>query len=284
MNLLEGLDQSDVRPDPFPHVIVRNALPKAIVERLIGEFPDNDVVMSGEPESPRGSNKRFNIYAHDVATEPRVSPLWKEFIAEQSSPRFFAHAVRVFEPWIRDYYPEFVKRCGGDVASLRTGVRFRETFDQHDVLLDAGISINTPVTTVPSSVRMAHCDLPTKLFTGLFYLRPDEDRSSQGGNLVICRNRPDVRPRFYQYEVDWTGIEEIETVPYEKNTFVFFLNSLHSVHAVSPRLRTPHTRRFVNLVVEVQEPLFDSRPYQVAKIPYRLRYYLQQLLSWRRAG
>lgn len=284
MNLLENVTAGAVRPEPFPHLVLHDALPEDLVDRLVAEFPDDETVKSGEPGSPQGSNKRFNIYADAVDRSPKISPLWKRFIAEQSSARFFGHAVRIFEPWIREAYPDLLLRCDGNLGNLRTGRRSRDGYSECDVLLDAGISINTPVTALPSSVRMAHVDLPTKLFTGLFYLRPPEDRDSRGGELVICRGRPGVIPRFYRYEVDRSSVEEVETIPYRRNTFVFFLNSLRAVHAVTPRQRTRHTRRFVNLVVELEEPLFDSAHLQVAKVPYRLKYYLRQLASWRRAA
>lgn len=281
-NLLASVQPGDVIRDPFPHIVVRNPLPEDVARLLTAQFPPDEVMIAASPGAPIGSNKRFNIYAKDVAESPRISPLWKDFIAEQSSPRFLQHALRLFEPYVRQFHPGLINRLGDSFEHARPGTRFRETYATHNVLLDAGISINTPVTTIPTSVRMAHLDLPTKLFTGLYYLRPPEDRDTRGGELVLCRYRKDASKRFWRYEVEPSCVQEVKTIPYENNVLVVFLNSLDSLHAVTPRLRTRHTRKFVNLVVELEHPLFDGAPYQVPLLPYKTRYYMRQIFSWLR--
>jgi len=283
-NLLGALAPTDVVLDPFPHVIVPRAMPEHWANRLTAEFPPDPIVQAGSSEGPTGSNRRFSMYAAAVAESRDISPLWKRFIEEQTSPRFLRHAFRIFGPSIRQLYPELAQRVDGDFDRMRSGLRFRNSFDACDALVDAGISINTPVTTLPTSVRMAHLDLPNKLFVGLYYLRPSDDRDARGGDLVLCRYKRGVRPRLSRFEVDPDCVETWRTVPYESNVLVLFLNTAHSVHAVTPRLRTPHTRKFVNLLTEVSAPLFDGREYQVARLPFRARYYLRQLLAWRHAG
>ena len=282
-NLLSGLEPSDVMHDPFPHVIIRRAMPERWAARLIAEFPPDPIVQAGSAERSSGSNQRFSMYAAAIAESRDISPLWKRFIEEQSSPRFVRHAFRIFGPAIGQHYPDLARHVDGDFDRLRSGLRFRDSFDACDALVDAGLSINTPVTTLPTSVRMAHLDLPNKLFVGLYYLRASEERDARGGDLVLCRYKRGARPRLSRFEVDPGCVETWRTVPYESNVLVLFLNTLHSVHAVTPRLRTPHTRRFVNLLTEVSAPLFDSVDHQVARIPFRARYYLRQLLAWRRA-
>ena len=63
------------------------------------------------------------------------------------------------------------------------GRRNEETLENSDVLLEAQISINTPVRT-KSSVLGIHVDNSNKLFAGLLYLRKPED-DSVGGNLNL---------------------------------------------------------------------------------------------------
>jgi len=283
-SLLENVQQAEIVLDPFPHLIVRKPIPDEIADQLIAEFPPDDVVISGSPGSPMGSNKRFNIYARDVAAHSGIAPIWKAFIREQSSARFVQHLFRLFGPFVREYYPELARQLGDGFERVRAGVRSQDGFDTCNVLLDAGISINSPVTSIPTSVREAHLDLPTKLFTGLYYLRPPEDQETQGGDLELCRYRPGRSRRFSKFDADPNCVEAAKVVPYEKNVLVAFVNSMNSVHAVTPRLRTRHTRKFVNLVVEVEKPLFNGESYQVGRLPFRARYYVRQLLSWRRAS
>ena len=283
-NLLQDLEPTCVVHEPFPHLIVPQALPDDWVRRLNAEFPPDSIVQAGSGEGPAGSNRRFSMYAAAVAKSRDISPLWKRFIEEQASPRFLRHAFQIFGPSIRQLYPDLARRLGGDFDRIRSGLRFRDSFDGCDALVDAGISINTPVTTLPTSVRMAHLDLPNKLFVGLYYLQPPHEQEARGGNLELCTYKRGARPRLSRFEVDPGCVETWQTVPYENNVLVLFLNTIHSVHAVTPRLRTPHTRRFVNLLTEVSAPLFDADQYQVARLPFRARYYLRQLLAWRQAG
>lgn len=283
-NLLANIKPEQVIRDPFPHLIVRNPLSSELARRLTTEFPPDAVMTGAKPGSSVGSNKRFNIYARDVRESNCISPAWKKFIEEQSSIQYVSHAFRLFSPYLREYYPELVNRFGEGGEHIRAGVRLQDKHPACDVLLDAGISINTPVTTIPTSVRTAHLDLPTKLFTGLYYLRPPEDRDSEGGELVLLRWRPGVRRRCWKYNVDPGCVEDVKTIPYENNVLVLFLNSLDSLHAVTPRLRTTHTRKFVNLVVGVEQPLFDSSPFQVPRLSYQVKYYARQFFSWMHAS
>jgi hypothetical protein len=281
LNLLSRIQPEDVVREPFPHVVVRHPLPTDVALALTNEFPPDDLMIEASPGSPRGSNKRFNIYARDVESNAHIPAIWKQFIQEQTSARFFSHAMRVFGPWVREYYPDLVREWGANFEQARVATRSVDTRVDANIQLDAGISINTPVSTIPTSVRMAHLDLPTKLFTGLYYLRPLLDGDTRGGDLVLCRHRRGAPTRrFWKYEVDPSHVDEVLTIPYENNVFVMFLNSFDSVHAVTPRARTLHTRKFVNLVVEVDRPLFDTGAHQMPWFPYRPVYYGRQLLSW----
>ena len=151
---------------------------------------------------------------------------------------------------------------------LVTGVRHENTYAMCDVMMDALISSNTPVLTKPTSVRRGHLDLPNKLFSGLFYLRHPED-NSDGGNFEIYKFRTQ-KPYGFKSDLsihdDYLAL--VETVPYRGNTLVVFMNSIASLHGVSVRSLSPYARRFVNLVVEVEYPLFVSSPYQEAANPW----------------
>lgn len=279
-SLLSQVRPEDLCWEPFPHLVVHDPFPADLARRLTAEYPADEVLHRAEP-GQSGSNKRVNIYADDVSRSPDISPLWKRFIAEQASPRFFRQAMRLFAPAIRSHYPELAERFGAELEGARVGLRFREGYADHDVLLDAGVSINTPVSTIPTSVREAHLDLPTKLLTGLYYLRPPDDQETRGGDLLLCRYR-DHRRRLWRYDVDPACVEPVKTIPYRNNVFVMFLNTIDSLHEVTPRQHTKHTRKFVNLVVEMEKPLFDGAPYQTARLPHRARYYARQLFSWLR--
>ena len=110
-------------------------------------------------------------------------------------------------------------------------------------------------------MRTTHVDTGEKLFSGLFYMRDDDD-NSVGGDLTISRFKrhyrfeDKLRSFNYQY-VDEMHVEHITTVTYSQNVFVLLLNSLDALHGVTVRQPTPHSRRFVNLVVAVDPPLYQ---------------------------
>jgi hypothetical protein len=142
----------------------------------------------------------------------------------------------------------------------RIGLRDRDSFADHDFLLDSQICGNTAVREV-SSVKTTHVDSTRKLFSGLFYLRHPKD-DSIGGDLTTARFKPGLsrwqwRRRFDGVFVPEDRVETVSTVRYERNTLVMFLNTLESMHGVTVREPTPHLRLFMNLVCEVPEPLFE---------------------------
>ena len=125
--------------------------------------------------------------------------------------------------------------------------------------------INTPVREA-SRVRGVHVDNPMKIFNALLYMRLDED-DSEGGEFQICKFTG--RPRFHdQVLVSDEHVEVVNQIPYRANDLAFVINSMHALHAVSPRQPTPHIRRYVNFLAELRIPIFDLKPYQDTGTPW----------------
>jgi hypothetical protein len=185
-------------------------------------------------------------------------------IAYHTSAAFFQELADVFYEAIHARYPvQFPSRAY--MARMRAGVREFDSFRTADVLMDAMISGNTPARSA-SSVRTSHVDQGRKLYSGLFYMRrPDDD--SVGGDLTISSLKseyrsPATRPKlFHRSYVDDKYLECVKKVPYSSNTLVLFINTLDSIHGVTPREPTTHGRYFVNLVGEV-----NPRLYRVPKL------------------
>lgn len=58
----------------------------------------------------------------------------------------------------------------------------------------------------------------------------------------------------------------LKVVPYQSNTFVFLINSIDSLHSVTEQMPTPHTRQFLNLVCDLEQPLFRPNPLPQTRI------------------
>jgi hypothetical protein len=254
LNLLSRIRPGDVVAEPFPHIVARDVLDAAWCDMLVAEFPPNDIVAEAKPF---GSNRRFSYSAGEARDDVNLNRLWRDFIRVHVSQVFLDDLMRLFGEHVARLYPH-LQEAG---KPLRAGVRNADSFDRVDVLLDAQVSINTPVTGPPSSVRPVHVDDPHKLFAGLFYLRHPHD-DSRGGDLELYRLKGQAFAFHGGPYMAKRYVDHVATVKYEKNVLVLFVNSMRSLHGVSVRHETPWTRCFFNLVAEVGTPLFDLAHHQ----------------------
>jgi hypothetical protein len=259
-SVLTGVGSERVVSEPFPHVVIENAIDDELCMELLNQFPPLEVVAQG---ADLGTNSRFSLPAHLAQKDEAVAAVWKEMVQAHVGPHFLDELIAVFGDAIRQSYPSFESDFG-ELDALRPGLRQVDSFGNADVLLDAQISVNTPVTGKPTSVRSAHLDDPSKLFAGLFYLRhPDDD--STGGDLEICRYRS--RPRGFRGPLVYNRfVEPVSTVRYRRGTLVLFLNTPESLHGVTVRSRTDVPRYFMNLVAEVKAPLFTWDSFQATSM------------------
>jgi hypothetical protein len=278
LSVLRKARADDVVTDPFPHLIIRDALPDHVCDALIAQYPPLHALAVDDSEN----NQRWSVTAWDAQRNSSAAKIWQDLVAYHASRAFFDDLIDVFGAHVTRLYP----RLFPDVATLRAqrvGLRERDSFDDHDVLLDAQISGNTPVTD-PSSVKTIHIDSEHKLFTGLLYLRRPED-DSVGGDLNIVRFRRDLtrgeqRRRYEGMFVDDALTEHVATVPYQRNMLLLFVNGLGALHGVTVRQPTRHLRLFVNLVCETREKLFDVPQHwqtRAAKLPRLLRKRLRRV-------
>jgi hypothetical protein len=253
-SVLQRARRRDVVSDPYPFVVVRNALPEALCQALIEQYPSPAAVQAGAD-----SNQRWSLPAADADRSSEIPAVWKAFTAYHASPAFWSEIVDVFGAEMVKRYPAAFPDESA-LRRLRPGVRHRDEFDDRDLLMDAQIAGNTPVTEA-SSVKTVHIDSNNKLYTGLLYLRAPED-DSVGGDLDIVRFRRDLSPSQYKRRYDGMFVEHdlvqnVQTVAYERNVLVMFVNCPDALHGVTVRKPTPHRRLFLNLVGEVDFPLFD---------------------------
>lgn len=273
-SVLAHIDTSEVQSEPFPYISkIGGVIEPELCTRLIKEYPSLETVSQGAMLNGRAwkSNEKVRYYAKDVLTLGAVTPLWKAFVEAHLSREHWGHVLRLFGPHIRKAHPQLEKKFG-PLETLRIGVRNRDTYDACDALLDAELCTDTPVDE-PSSVKSAHLDALDKLLIGNFYLRRPED-DSQGGELELFRFKPG-RIRFYGKRfADRKHLEKIGEVPYRSNNLSCFVNTLHALHGVAVRDKTPHVRYSFNFIVEFKDPLFSldrhypMTPRHVARVLY----------------
>ena len=272
-SLLSKVHKREIFTEPFPHLIIQDPIDDEICLQLISEFPDLETVTKGANYT---SNERFSYSAIDVLGNYQITPLWQEFVKVHTSQLFLEEIINLFTEEILKVYPDFDQKIG-DLAQLKSGIRNIDNFEDKNVLLDAQICVNTPVVATPSSVRGPHVDNANKLFAGLYYLRDPRDTTSTGGNLEIHRYKHQNYRFSKRQFINSEDVEVVKTVNYERNVLVFLLNSEMSLHGVTVRDVTDHTRYFFNLLGEVKQPLFtmkgiEEKPQRKKTAPVNLSF------------
>lgn len=221
-----------VRPEPFPHLMIEEALPRELYDKLSASYPP--IRLFAQDKAYR-SNRVMFYRAAQILQGGDVSKLWYDFTAYHTSAAFRDEVLRVLGRYVYAMYPTV------EWGLLPTGVR---GIDDADFCMDAQFGINTPVVGTPTSVRGPHLDNGDKLFNGLLYFRHPDD-ISDGGDFLLYRKKRD----------QWARVAR---VPYRENTLVFFVNCPAAVHAVSPRTEGPYPRRYMNFAGEYRAALFKA--------------------------
>ena len=256
-SILEKVTSNDLSFDPYPHVVIDDCLPTSYFEALARTYPTNETIIEYCRTNPFRNfvfvdgearpNDRYDISAFQTIECPgNLSPIWLEFIRYHTSPRFYAEVVALFATAISRTYPFLETSLGRKLKEFSTGVRFRSDCD---ISLDCQVGINTPALQ-RSSVRRVHVDATVELFAALLYFRAPED-DTPGGDLEIFRWRNPLKKRFVGSEADETDAQLVDSIGYKANRLVMFLNTQDSLHAVTAREPSRHTRRLVNIIGEV---------------------------------
>jgi len=268
LSILSRAAKSALRTEPYPHLVIENALDEALYAELERAFPRDDIILDGRAPIDRW----FDYPACKVIEDARIAPLWREFFAHHTSQAFFAELVALVGPSMLALRPDLEKRVGRRLpefsVAMRPGGRGDPLAPGADVSMECQFYLN--YTRAPRVVRGPHVDRPSELFAALLYFRREEDDCT-GSDLEICTAASDLYPHDHAVridrlpaEIDDEKVRTLKTVRYAANTLVLFLNSARSIHAVTPRSPTRVPRRHINFCCDVRFDLFDL------KLPARL--------------
>ena len=111
LSVLQRVSRADVVGDPYPHIVVQDAIPAPLCRALIEQYPAPGAVGAG----PK-SNQRWSLPTSDALASPDVPRVGKDFAAYHASPAFFGEVVDVFGAEIVRLFPVSPPtrpRCGG---------------------------------------------------------------------------------------------------------------------------------------------------------------------------
>lgn len=240
--------------EPFPHVVIKNALDPALFEKLSHTFPPNSYVI-GDKEVKQ--NTKYECASSKWSSDDQIDPVWRDFHEYHTSDAFYQQMVQIFEPIMLSKYPDLLHQLGGSLKNFKTAPE--NQLSDNTVYLDCRFNINTPVKTESSS-RGPHIDIPNKLFTSLLYL-PEANDNAVGGNLRLYNWKKGFEGHFQKncFMIDDDKVEYFKEIPYEANTYALFLSTPNSIHGVSNRMPTPFSRRFVAMYAKYNKYLFAGK-------------------------
>lgn len=247
----------DIVDDPYPHLVIENALEPEYYEKLASEWPATEIILKGRVPK---SNRNFRYQANDTLDDERISPRWREFVGYHVSQAFFNEVCALMGSHIRRLNPGLESLVSKPLADWKSGILYREA--RRDIALECQFTYTAPVEQRSRSIG-PHVDRELALYAGLLYMRDDEDDSA-GGDLELYRFTKG-RPEFDKgsRRVPDERVTRFRTIRYAKNTFVFMLHSPVSLHGVSPRSVTRFPRLNVNFVGEFTTNIFDLTPFTV---------------------
>lgn len=269
LSLLQNLKPSDIYDDPFPHVIIDSALPIELCSELQRTFPS--LATLGVQES--ANNQRWSTSAKSCQSISGLSCAWLDIINYHTSQIFLNEVVSTFQVQLESLYPDHFSNSDKILKSPICIRRGDGNIPSNYLALDAQISGNTPART-PGQPNKIHFDATNALYAGLFYLR-DESDDSDGGDLQIWRWKSHYSFRdkssAYSPNIHPRHVELVKTIPYKANTFVLLINSIDSLHSVTTRQPTIHTRKFLNLLADASGPYFQLQPSLLSRTRRKLR-------------
>ena len=233
---------ADVRPEPFPHMVIEEALARDHYDALLSSRPHY-------PGDHSISNNRQALPAWMLMSLELYHPLWRDFARLHCDPAVYYRVADLFAAHWPAHLPDLPRE------TTRFGVVGRDTFEAAEVLTDARLEVTSPVHGRASSHRRGHVDTPNRLFAALFYLRAPAD-DSRGGGLELFRYRQAQPDELDAFELPLDSIELVVTIPYQANTLVVFPHSPLAVHGAEVRQVTPHDRAYVFITAEVEGDLF----------------------------
>ena len=228
-----------VETNPYPHVLIEEALPWDLYEELENTFPEDQVLAT----KPFDDGICYRMKAN-VMLDPNFQPeIWRKFAQYHTSAEWFNEVNKLF----KFYLPAVLnKKFTEDELGARGWAE-----DNKNIWTDCQVVMHKPIEEKTS--RTPHIDNPMEMWAGLLYM-PYKNDESTGGEFQLRSVLDDVKKvnmnlgrQIYRSNLG----PVVKSVPYKRNTFVMFANnSPNTIHGVSLRQNAKLYRRSVNIIGE----------------------------------
>lgn len=246
-NVLQGVNKSHVRMDPFPHIVIEDALPKSVYDELDRTYPEQ-LLNSDSPTvmNDRGHTRRY-LSSH-VLNDRKVSDAWLEFFAYHISNDFYRYVTHdIFSDAIKAYYPEQHDAILNTSSVPRRHVNQAES--KTPIVTDCQFVMNNPLSANETS-RTPHLDNPVEIYAALLYMKRYDDECI-GGDIQVYEGLDGRKPEIFgKREARPESIRKVGACPYKPNSVILFLNCRHGVHGVGSIQNQTKVRRSINIIGE----------------------------------
>lgn len=225
-SILKNITPKNVITYPFPHLDIIDAVPKNLYQCMVDELPSEKFLddyfsqFGNLPSAVALSSK--NLKNLGLKT-----PYIDEFISIHSNKNFLDNILNLFSDYYDNYLPN-MKYNFLNTVETKLFVNPKKT-------MVSGIENKNLKKTF---VRGPHIDDPGDFGVFLFYICREEDNII-GGDLDLYK----YKTRFRGFRRDiWhderelrmNDVEKVKTISYTTNRFIFLLDSLYSIHGVTP--------------------------------------------------
>ena len=259
-SILSKFEKINYQSYPFPHFIIKDALDEDVYNILNDEYLKIEESFK-KKELFSKNNIRMQFNQIDLENMDIRIPYWQKFMEYHTSITFLDELVQIFYEDLKRIYPSLLRDLN---------------INKKEYILRCQPGINTPVSR-KTSVRLPHLDRANTIFSGLFYMKSQNDDSS-GGDLLLYKT---IKKKKFYSKSELSNSNSVKTfnkVKYDKNVFICLLNTEDSVHSVTPRNKTNNTRRLVNFISKTPDERFlfhlDRDTNYLRRIKNKIRDYV----------
>ncbi len=243
LSVLQNFKPEHFKMDPFPHIHIPEVLPWSLYKELEEQYPE-ELMLKGKTKG--FGDMRYQQKDFDYSV---ITPLWKAFADYNTSKWFKDEVVSAYQEPIKKHYNQlYIKYARAEVKGRYEKGPIDAMKMEMQFVINAidNIQIRTP-----------HVDQARELFAFLFYFKKFDDNGDDGGlNLYKKKTKGQWRRTGNNREAEMEDIEIVGHIPYARNTMIGFLNTVDSIHGVTPRQDPNSIRRYINIDCHVPDKLF----------------------------
>lgn len=244
LDVTQSVTADNLILDPCPYFWIQDALPWHLYDQLVEEYPESHML---KDDKKTFQARRYRQHEFEPGT---ITPLWQDFVAYHTSRDFKNRVLDLFTPAIERYYPDY--QSIWRAAEVVQRHEAPGTKEPGTVAMELQFVLNGQQET---TVRTTHLDNAKELFAGLLYMRRSDDRST-GGDIHVFRKLV-ADPEYTGIrEVNPAHVESAGSVPYRANHMILFLNTIDTLHGVTPRIGATCVRRYINIDAHQGRKLF----------------------------